>query len=373
MKSQHGVVTDLLLGVPTAKQLRLQIHLIKRVDGLIVVRLDLSCIALSAAKSGSRVIEWHRAAWKDWAGGRGAAPWTAIYLGEGARGASRVDKKTTTDDSNNVEHTLRDILETLVGSHDCDVVTIKLISRSKPGLDLEMQSLKAVDGGATRKKSAGRLKPRDRRKWTRSRKKDYSGEEKNRSSVPSVLQLRTNESMIVVAIVAVCSRQCGCGREAKERARGKGGKISKFMSASGSIIPSPAHTLAHTRARAHTHTHTHPLMCPLLPHTKSRWGNFFSRRSSTVFWGPAGPGLGPRTLWASLWLAIGGFSRVHVSSRVVSLWSLPIFGFPRWPFVSAQCLVPVATQAVVQVFQPEFQCLQPARGPERIFHASHLY
>ena len=163
-----------------------------------------------------------------------------------------------------------------------------MISRSKPGLDLEMQSLKAVDGGATRKKSAGRLKPRDRRKWTRSRKKDYSGEEKNRSSVPSVLQLRTNESMIVVAIVAVCSRQCGCGREAKERARGKGGKISKFMSASGSIIPSPAHTLAHTRARAHTHTHTHTSIdvSPAATH-KVAVGQFFFTPLVHGFLGPS--------------------------------------------------------------------------------------
>ncbi len=36
------------------------------------------------------------------------------------------------------QHTLGDILESLIGSHDCGVVFAK-ISRSKPGLDLEIQ------------------------------------------------------------------------------------------------------------------------------------------------------------------------------------------------------------------------------------------
>jgi len=168
-KSARFVATDLLSGVPTAKQLGLQVHLVERVDGLIVVRLDLSCMALSAAESGSRAMERHRAAWKDWAGDAGQLPGRQPSWRGRARGIA--GRKTMAEDDDNVEHTLRDILETLVGSHDCDVVTIKSISRSKPGLDLEMQSLKAVDGGATRKKSAGRLELRDRRKWTRSRKK----------------------------------------------------------------------------------------------------------------------------------------------------------------------------------------------------------
>jgi hypothetical protein len=33
------------VSVDAAKQLRLEVHLVERVDGLIVVRLDLSCIA----------------------------------------------------------------------------------------------------------------------------------------------------------------------------------------------------------------------------------------------------------------------------------------------------------------------------------------
>lgn len=33
------------VGVDAAKQLRLEVHLVERVDGLIVVRLDLSCRA----------------------------------------------------------------------------------------------------------------------------------------------------------------------------------------------------------------------------------------------------------------------------------------------------------------------------------------
>ena len=43
-------------------------------------------------------------------------------------------KKEATGD----KRTLGDILESLIGSHDCGVVFAK-ISRSKPGLDLEMQ------------------------------------------------------------------------------------------------------------------------------------------------------------------------------------------------------------------------------------------
>lgn len=39
------IATDCLSGELTAKQLGLQVHLIERVDGLIVVGLDLSCNA----------------------------------------------------------------------------------------------------------------------------------------------------------------------------------------------------------------------------------------------------------------------------------------------------------------------------------------
>ena len=38
------------------------------------------------------------------------------------------------------QRTLGDVLESLVGSHDCDVESAE-ISRSKPGLDLEIQKV----------------------------------------------------------------------------------------------------------------------------------------------------------------------------------------------------------------------------------------
>lgn len=117
------------------------------------------------------------------------------------------------------EHTLRDVLESLVGSHDCDG-EFAMISRPKPGLDLEMQS-KENGGAATKNPQATR---RERGGNSQVRK---GLSERNIDSKFPVVLLRTPESMKGRGICGCGSTICG---DAGEKDLGRWAGIDKKTS-----------------------------------------------------------------------------------------------------------------------------------------------